>query len=369
MIEVFAQKIVTSTLDVEKLPEYQTLKTNLKAYQKLFKLLYLEHVQSLPLLKDELGCGDLEEVQLLISNLYKYFCVVMDGEVRGDKLVLVCPECLKMGLINYSRLTGEIPRVCRLCGTQLDGNYVTPEDFDTSIEFGQTFQPTSFLSWTKGLGNTFDHKKYLHTILPTYGEDFGEFKKGNPALAEALQHNFVVVSGDFAFHLMDEGMNVVRKVPTEDLFNSINGLFHAQDKPLRKTKADYSSKTHSEYQAPLAYATTLIERYKINVEEPKNQALLNNLGIDIRVFRTILKAQHLHVPVKSFVETLFLINLLIHGRTELATEVEHDLEIHGGFAEYYGSFKGFMRDHQNWNTSETGLINALKCIQAQRKTA
>ncbi len=347
-------------------PEYQEILRNLEFYQKIFKFKYCEHVDSLPLLADEVGCQSVEEVKLLLNNLFRYFASIMDGQVRGDKLASVCPDCLRMTLTRYSH--GEaIIRACAECGYEVGENFVDCEDFDTSIEFGSTYAPSSFLSWNKGLGDTLNHKAYLHVLLHDGSEDFEDFQKTNPALAKALQENFAVIQHGFVYHLMDEGMNVVRKVSVDEFYNALNMVFHAQDKPLRKAKVDSASKTASPYQAPLAYATELVDRYKIDKEDARNQAFLNNLGIDIRVFRNVLKAQHLHVSVKSFTETLFYINLLLHGKTELASIAEPDLKIHPGFAEYYGEFKRFLKGHQQWNTSPNGLLFALKSISCVEK--
>jgi hypothetical protein len=162
---------------------------------------------------------------------------------------------------------------------------------------------------------------------------------------------------------MDNGMNVVRKIGIDEFYGHIDSLFHSRDKPLRKTKADYASKTHSEYQAPLAYATILIERYKIKMDDPRNEGFLNNFGLDIRTCRSMLKALHLHVSVKPFVETLFYLNLLQYNRCELASSIEADLELHSGFAEFYGSFKQFQWDHQTWKVDPDGLLATLRNLR------
>lgn len=349
------QIIASVAVAVEASPEYQKLTENLQLYRDLYRLRYVERRTSEELIRDECNLSSVEEVELHLEILGKYFHSIMGGEIRGDKLDCICPECFRPALSRHSRLTGEMRRCCKSCGCEVDDTYASVEDFDTAIEHGLTYQPMSYLSWTKGLGGTLNHKKYLHTVLTTYGEDIKEVEKRDPELAKRLRAEGTVFVNGGLYRLM-ENTSIVRHFSAEDL----NNKFHALDKPLRKQSTDYVSKTHSEFQTVLGKATELINKFHINTEDPANQAFLQSFALDIRALRPELKLHKISVPVDAFVGSLFVLNLRIFGKAELASVVEPEVQVHYGLVNFYGKYKAFWRQNQEWDMSPNGLMATLR---------
>lgn len=347
-----AAAIASAVVDLEASPEYQKLNENIQLYRDLYRLRYVERCTSEELIRDECGLKSVEEVEAHLEVLGRYFYSIMGGEIRSDKLDSVCPECFLPRLTRYSRHTGEIRRCCAACGAEVDDTYASIEDFDIAIEHGLTYQPMSYLSWTKGLGGTLNHKKHLHTVLTTYGEDIKDVEKRAPELAAKLRAEGTVIVDGVLYRLM-ENTSIVRHL-------EIDKHFHSFDKPLRKQSTDYTSKTHSEFQTVLGKATELINKFHINTENPANQAFLQSFALDIRMLRPELKLHQKTVPVDAFVGSLFVLNLRIFGKTELASVVEPEVQVHYGLVNLYGAYKAFWRQNQEWDMSPDGLMATLK---------
>jgi hypothetical protein len=346
--------VAQAAVEIENSPEYLKIKENLPLYSGLYILRYVQRRTSIKLIRDELSLKTDEEVEFHLEVLGQYLLYLGNGEMRSDKLDSVCPECLLPKLTRYSRLGGEIRRVCAsgTCGHEVGDDYASIEDFDTAIEHGLTYQPMSYLSWTKGLGGMLNHKKYLHTVLTNYGEDIKDVEKRSPELAAKLRVEGVAIADGVLYRLMENTI-IVRHL-------EIDKHFHSFDKPLRKQSTDYVSKTHSEFQTVLGKATELINKFHINVEEPANQAFLQSFAIDIRELRPELKLHKMSVPVDPFVGTLLVINLYIFGKRELASIVEPEVEVHYGLVNLYGELKAFWRKHQTWDNSPDGLMATLR---------
>jgi hypothetical protein len=191
--------------------EYQKLQQRMDAYRLLFKKLYLENVSCLPLLQDLLGCRSSDEVQGLRVDLEAWFKKAANGAFPSSGWVSsVCPSCLRFSLVQYSHDGEKIPKVCSVCGEEVDDASIDIDDFNQDLDRDVTFAPTSWQSWNKGLGDTL-YNNHVHKLIRDESVDFDEFKAERPEIAEELLHTLIVTTEDFAYHLVIE-RNVVRKV-------------------------------------------------------------------------------------------------------------------------------------------------------------
>jgi hypothetical protein len=358
-----APHIGKSGSSVYVLPEYRVLMENKKAYQLLFRYRFSEGVCNLSRLSNLIGCRDVSDVSVLIGNLEGYLRRVMGGEIRGDLLELVCPDCFELSLVNFGRDGDEIKRTCSACGTETLES--CSEDFDDSIEMGSTYAPESKLSVTKGLGGTLNHKKYLHVLLHDYNVPFDKFAEFLPGVAEMLLAGAYEVEFEgFVYHLM-ENSGQVRRVSVDDRFDATQKLWHSFDKPLRKTLAHLSSATYNELKGVLDYGEQICDHYGLKHNVTSDQIFRNTLGCDIRSLRPQLKSQHKSVPAKRLVETLFYKNLLIFKKTEIAALAKPNLEIDHDLINYYDAYSEFLSKHSEPNNS-TSLLDSMESICLKR---
>jgi hypothetical protein len=345
--------------ELDKSKEYQKLQRRIGAYRLFFKKFYLENISSLPLLQDLLGCRNTDEVQGLRADLEAWFAKAANGAFPTSGWVSsVCPGCLRFSLTRHSHDGEKIPKVCQVCGEEVDDACVDIDDFNQDLDRDLTFAPTSFQSWTKGLGGTFNSRKNLHKLLSDNRVYFDEFKADHPEIAEELLRNLIVTTEDFAYHL-DVERNVVRKVSISVFYKTIFDLFHQFDVPLRKTKALLAENTPNNLQGALGYSEQLCKSYGITVDSGKDQAFRNTLGHDIRTMKVALKLQGYRVTTKRLVDTLFYRNLLLFQKPELARRAKEQLEIDPGIVNYFSAFSEFLRAHNKIDNS-AALLNALE---------
>lgn len=346
--------------ELDRSSEYQKLQQRIDAYRLLFKKFYLENISCLPLLQDLLGCKSAQEVQGLKRDLEVWFAKAANGAVAsGNWVNSVCPGCLRLSLVQYSHDGEKIPKVCSVCGEETSDGYIDIDDFNQDLDRDVTYAPTSFQSWTKGLGGTFNSRKDLHKLISDDSVDFEEFKVVHPEVAEELLHNLIVVTEDFAYHLIVE-RGVVRKVDISSFYKTIFSLFHQFDVPLRKTKALLAAAMPSDLKGVLGYSEQLCKDYSIKASEgDKDQAFRNTLGRNIRTMKAALKLQGYHVTTKRLVDTLFYMDLLLFGKVELARRAKAQLQVDLGVVNYVHAFSVFLRTHNKIDDSPT-LLNALE---------
>jgi hypothetical protein len=345
--------------ELDKSKEYQKLQRRMGAYRLFFKKFYLENISCLPLLQDLLGCRDADEVQGLKADLEAWFAKAANGAFPSSGWVSsVCPGCLRFSLTRYSHDGEKVPKVCQVCGEEVDDAYVDIDDFNQDLDRDLTFAPTSFQSWTKGLGSTFNSRKNLHKLLSDNKVYFDEFKADHPEIAEELLLNLIVTTEDFAYHL-DIERNVVRKVNISVFYKTIFGLFHQFDVPLRKTKALLAESTPNNLKSALGYSEQLCKNYGITVDSARDQAFRNTLGHDIRIMKVALKLQGYNMTTKRLVDTLFYLNLLLFQKPELARRAKEQLEVDPGIVNYFSAFSEFLKAHNKIDNSST-LLNALE---------
>jgi hypothetical protein len=338
--------------------EYREILSNLKSYQLLYRFKFLDGVANLQRLSDLIGCG-LNEVVSLERNLDAYFCSIMGGAIRNDLLDFVCPSCFRLSLTNYSRDGEEIKKTCSSCGLEVDES-VSDENYDQSIEFGSTFAPESKLSVTKGLGNTLNHKKYLHQLLHDYNVDFAMFKRENPEIANSLLlTGRDVTTNGRVYHLMGGGTNVVRSLTVQEYYDLTEKIWHSFDKPLRKTLTHLNASSYHELKGVLDYAEQICDRYGLKRDSTSDQIVRNTLGCDIRRLRPQLKAQRKYVTAKRLAETLFYRNLLLFKKKEVALAAKPYLDIDVGLLNYYDRYLAFLRDNEKPDNSQA-LLNCIE---------
>jgi hypothetical protein len=347
-------------------PTYQTLLGGNRSvklvYLSIFKLVFVEKISDLQVIAERLGCG-VENATLFVEDLQAHFNVVSENGLHPERLSLrkLCWECLLPSIVDYSRGEGKILRVCCVCGLEPDISLVS-EDFEQRIPMGSTFAPENKLSSTKGLGGTLNHKKYLHKLLHAYGEDYTDFCKRNPEIALALLTNYMVGTETHVYRLMENGTNIVRKIPLEEFVAGVEKLWHGFDKPLRNRSTHLAScEKNSKLKSVLDYAETLVDYYRLNRKDTDNQIFINRLGCDIRKIVPVLVANHKHYSTQVVAETLFYQTLCLFRKTELIKLVKPNLKVACGLINFFNEYVDFERKQKEEDASSE-LLRAFEVL-------
>jgi hypothetical protein len=325
--------------------KYSALIPEMKLYRQLFKLKYKEEVTDPAILTKMLD---------LSSNieLTKY-AEILDTWITSQKtldLDLFCPECLLCAVYDDSE-RGD--KVCMACGLVADASYDESIPYDESIDRDLTFQPSSQLSYTGGLGGTLKGTE-IHKLLPDNNIDFSEFQQTNPQEASNLVLFGLTAKNDFAYYL---SKGFVYRLPIADVSN----LFHQLDKPLRKKRlAMIVDSFTNDNKSVLVYAYHLCEKHGI-----ENQAFKNSLGTNVIQGRKILKQFGYSRPrIKPLVDTVFYLTLLDFKKGPEIKRVKPHLQIDysiGNLIDDHRYFK-FVHSKPNYDPSSLNIREA-KCLK------
>lgn len=399
-------------------PEYVELLANLSLYGKLFSLKYRERVTDVREFQRVLGVVDASVLAVYERKLDAYLRVVMGGEVRLDKVDLVCPECLKLNIVRYDCRGEEIKPCCSECGVELDESFADIESFDQSLDRDVTYAPTSHLSYTKGLGGSFDPNRdkkqnnFLWQILNARNVLASDFKAESPSTYEELEAKWLVEKADYIFCIVDKFIRKIRCedfdeiitsyfmsennfVPVEvfyrndpELFNVLsNGAwfvesaddvycliddkvycsnfqlfyahimqhFHAFDVPLKNKKIRLEIAVKSRSKSALSYGSKLCHDYGFDMKN-RDHTLLDTVGHEIELMKSLVKNQpSLRIPEKRLVETVFYICLLKCGKQNAAFRAKHELSVDLPLVNFYFDFADFRKAHERLSFSGVRL--------------
>lgn len=321
--------------------KYERLVPEIKLYQKLFQLKYREDITNQDILKKLLDLESKIELSKRAEILDAWLASNMGGVVRVDQLDLVCPECLCETLTDKA---DDGDKVCMACGLVVDASYDEGITFDDSLDRDVTFQPSSKLSFTDGLGCTLKSTD-IHRLLINNDVDFSEFKKTNPQEASDLLLNGLVVKDGFAFRLSD---GYVRRLPIADIDN----IFNQQDKPLRKYKmAMIVDSFSNDNKQVLSYSEQLCEKY--GIESP---VFKDTLGRKVRQARANLKYFGNARPrIKPLVDTVFFRCLLDFKKKTEIKKAKPNLHIDYAIANLIAEYALFKKNHSTPNLSSKFL--------------
>jgi hypothetical protein len=267
------------------------------------------------------------------------------------------------------------------CGVELSDS-VSEDTFDQSLDRDVTYAPTNHISWTKGMGGTFNVQKDLlkllsndcvckiehfenKTILAQFEPEVNDnfLVKLDYSAKELLPEVEIVVSGDKAFRRMGEN---IHWIPLIKFYSAIDEAFHSSDLYLRRKKAILESGVRSDLKNALEYGLTLCAQYGFNNKD-RDQAFFNTVGREIRLMKHQLKAQRRHIPEKRLVETMVYICALLFDKKGLATRMKSELDIDIGLVNYYEEYKEFLKRHDKVDGSPM-LLKALEQVSEERKT-
>ncbi len=318
------------------LEKYEQIIPEMKLHQQLFQLKYRENIIDQDILKKLLGLNSNIELAKYVE--------ILNAWITSQKtldLDLVCPECLVAVLTDKPE---EGDRVCLCCGVVANASYEESIPFDDSLDRDVTFQPSSALSFSDGLGQTIKSQE-IHKLLTNNDVDLSEFQKANPQeAADLLLCGYAIK--DISFYRLSQGY--VRRIPMAD----INNLFNQQDKPLRKYKlAMVVDSFTTDNKAVLVSAERLCEKYGIT-----DVVFKNSLGSKVRLARATLKHFGNSRPrIKPLVDTVFFLTLLdFKKKTEIKKAKPH-LRIDYGIANLIAEYTVFKRKHSKPNLNSSFL--------------
>jgi hypothetical protein len=352
------------------IPEYQVLLEDMPFFQRLFQYRYLENVSNLSELCNLVGCRDVEEIVDAERKLDAYFRRVMGGNVRGDLLELVCPNCLQLSLSGYGKDGEGIRRTCHSCGMEATDAIANIDDFNQDLDRDLTYAPTSKLSYSKGLGGSFDpnknrdQKHFLWQALNANNVLFSEFKLEHPDITKELEGAYQVWCGDYVYCRMGD---FVRRAHINEKFAADQAFWHQFDAPLKNKKLRMEIKVKSDVKRACEYGLKLCERYGFNRKD-RDQPIFNTVGHGIRLMKQQLKDQKHRVPEKRFVETIFYICLLKLGKRGVAVKAKSELDIDFWLVNYYVDYEEFRIKHDNLNGTPA-VLNAIEQAALAQKIA
>ncbi len=326
--------------------KYLALIPEMKLYRQLFQLKYKEDETNPSILTKTLGLSSNIELAKRAE--------ILDAWIASQKtlnLDLICPECLLYAVYDDPE-RGD--KVCKACCTVIDASYDEGVSFDNSLDRDVTFQPSSTLSFTGGLGGTLKRNE-IHKLLPDNNVDFSEFQKAKPKEASDLMlFGGLIAKNDFAYCL---SKGYVYRLPLADVLN----LFHQLDKPLRKSRvAMIVDSFTNDNKAVLVYAYRLCEKHGI-----ENQAFKNSLGTNVIQGRKILKEFGNSRPrIKPFVDTVFYLTLLDFKKGPEIKRVKSHLQIDYSIANLIRDYQYFKINHSKPNSDSSSLnIHEAKCLK------
>lgn len=231
----------------------------------------------------------------------------------------------------------EIKKACDLCGFEVTDDF-TEDTFSDALDRDLTFAPTSAISYSGGLGCTFnpnndrEHKNLLWNIVNGSNILWSDFQKGYPEIAAQFQaspgeaDSFELVwSGEYGKVYCRSGP-FVRVISIDDYFNAVNPLFHQFDAPLRKQKLSLLIDPSNELRRAKEYGLKLCEKYGFNNKD-RDQAIYNTVGIEIDRLKPIVDMRKHHVSVPTFVETVFYLCVCRFGKDNLAEKIKSELAV------------------------------------------
>ncbi|MGA2681033.1 MAG: hypothetical protein ABSF44_04445 [Candidatus Bathyarchaeia archaeon] len=324
--------VKNSGLSEEK---YLALIPDMKLHQQLFQLKYRENITDPENLRKVLG---------LDSNieLTKY-AEILDAWLASQKtlnLDLVCPECL-VAVLTDKVDDGE--KVCLCCSLVVGASYDESIPFDDSLDRDVTFQPSSALSPTDGLGCTIKSPE-IHKLLSNNDVDFSEFQKTNPQEASELSmaKDGYLRKGGFCYRLKD---GYVRRIDLEYTFNQ-------QDLPLRKSKLGRVVDSFAnDNKSVLSYSSFICDKYGIS-----DPVFREALARKVRQARATLKYFGNSRPrIRPLVDTVFFRCLLrFKKRTEIQ-KAKPNLHIDYGIANLIAEDAVFKKKHSTPNLDSSFL--------------
>ena len=318
------------------LEKYERLVPEMKLHQQLFQLKYREDITDPDILKKLLGLNSNIEIAKHAE--------ILDAWITSQKtsnLDLVCPECLCAVLTDKPE---EGDKVCLCCGLVVDASYEENILFDDSLDRDVTFQPSSPLSFSDGLGQTIKSQE-IHKLLTNNDVDFSEFQKTNPQeAADLLLRGYAIK--DVSFYRLSQGY--VRRIPVADVDN----LFNQQDKPLRKYKmAMIVDSFSNDNKQVLSYSSQLCEKYGI-----VSPVFKNSLGAKVTSSRAALKHFGNSRPrIKRLVDTVFFLTLLDFKKKTEIKKAKPNLHIDYGIANLIADYAVFKRKHSTPNLDSSFL--------------
>ncbi|MGA3112331.1 MAG: hypothetical protein ABSE15_09940 [Candidatus Bathyarchaeia archaeon] len=316
--------------------KYLRLIPDLKLHQQLFQLKYRENITDPENLIKTLGLdSDIE--------LTKYV-EVLEGWLASQKtlnLDLVCPECL-VAVLTDKVDDGE--KVCLCCSLVVGASYDESIPFDDSLDRDVTFQPSSALSFTDGLGCTIKSQE-IHKLLSNNDVDFSEFQKTNPQEASKLGEKGFVINGAYCYRLSS---GYVRKLPVSDIDN----LFNQQDLPLRKSKLGRVVDSFAnDNKAVLSYSSFICDKYGIS-----DIVFRETLARKVRQARATLKYFGNSRPrINRLVDTVFFRCLLDFGKKTEIKKAKPNLHIDYAIANLIVEQALFKKNHSTPNLSSKFL--------------
>ena len=325
--------------------KYLALIPEMRIYRQLFQLKYKEEVTNPDILTKMLGLSSNIELAKRAE--------ILDAWITSQKtldLDLVCPECLLSTIYDDSE-RGD--KVCMACGLVADASYDESVPYDESLDRDVTFQPSSKLSYTGGLGCTIKSTE-IHKLLPDNNIDFKEFQQTNPQEASNLALFDLTAKNDFAYYL---SKGFVYKLPLANVSN----LFHQLDKPLRKSRlAMIVDSSTNDNKGVLVYACHLCEKHGI-----ENQAFKNSLGTNVVQGRKILKQFGYSRPrIKPLVDTVFYLTLLDFKKGPEIKRIKPHLQIDYSIANLICDYRYFKINHSNPNPNASSLnIREAQCLK------
>ena len=321
--------------------KYLALIPEMKLCQQLFQLKYREDITDQDILKKLLKLESNIELSKRLEILDSWLASNLGGVVSVDQLDLVCPECLCETLTDKA---DDGDKVCMACGLVVDASYDEGVSFDDSLDRDVTFQPSSALSFTDGLGCTLKSTD-IHRLLINNDVDFSEFKKTNPHEASDILLNGLVVKDGFAFRL---SQGYVRRLPLADIDNVFNQL----DKPLRKYKMSMIVDSFSnDNKGVLSYTSFVCDKYGIS-----DLKFRDTLARKVRSARKTLKYFGNSRPrIKPLVDTMFYLTLLrFKKRTEIL-KAKPNLQIDYSIANLIAEHADFKQKHSKPNLDSSFL--------------
>jgi hypothetical protein len=267
----------------------------------------------------------------------------MGGVVRVDQLDLVCPECL------CETLTDKVDdgeKVCLACGlvVGVGASYDESIPFDDSLDRDVTFQPSSMLSFTDGLGCTLKGTE-IHKLLVNNDVDLSEFQKTNPQEASKFTKSRFA-NNDAYFYRLSQGY--VRRLPVADIDN----LFNQQDLPLRKSKLGRVVDSFAnDNKGVLSYSSFICDKYGIS-----DLKFRDTLARKVRQARATLKYFGNSRPrINRLVDTVFLRCLLDFGKKTEIIKAKPHLHIDYAIANLIAEYADFKKKHSTPNLSSEFL--------------
>ncbi len=342
-----AHETVTKILTYVKgygLPEskYLELLPNIDLYRLIFRYRNLEDTTDLAVLSKLLNFEDVAQLQVYVNALNNWLALIMKN---NDWTNLVCPYCLVVSVVQR-----EEEKVCQLCGSVIDNFDI--ESTDQSLNFGETFQPSSKMSFTDGLGNTLP-KTQNHRLLINNDVKLSEFKKIRPDVAKELEaqkaaneKEVLAFSGDYCFRLSN---GYVRRIPKTE----ISAQFNQLDLPLRTYKVGLNCESASiDLKYALTNAMPLCHKYGLGAD----QAFINTLGIEVRKILKVLTFLGLPKHRTPLVDTAFYLCLLHFKKKKIANDAKPFLKIDCNLVNLYSDFAFFKQDHKKPNYSPDSLL-------------